>query len=57
MPQAFEFWPMKTFGGDTLFVLDRRIEDSEKRQTWILMYLVSDEQCDWPNAEPRRHTH
>lgn len=43
----FEIRPMETFRGDTLFVLDRRIDDSERLQTWILMYLVSDEQCDW----------
>ena len=47
VPRDFEMRPMETFRGDTLFVLDRRIEDSEKLQTWILMYLVSDEKCDW----------
>ena len=57
VPQDFEIRPMETFRGDTLFVLDRRIEDSEKLQTWILMYLVSDERCDWLSTEPERHTH
>ncbi len=57
VPQDFEIRPMETFRGDTLFVLDRRIEDSEKLQTWILMYLVSDERCDWLSTEPERHTY
>jgi len=47
VPRDFEIRPMETFRGDTLFVLDRRIDDSEKLQTWILMYLVSDEGCEW----------
>ena len=34
--------------------LDRRIDDSGKLQTWILMYLVSDEQCDRLSTEPQR---
>lgn len=38
--------------GDTLFVLDRRINDGERLQTWILMYLVSEEPCDWLSTEP-----
>ena len=54
VPHDFEIRPMETFRGDTLFVLDRRIDDSEKLQTRILMYLVSDEQCDWLSAEPGR---
>ena len=54
VPRDFEIRPMETFRGDTLFVLDRRINDSEKLQTWILMYLVSDEQCDWLSTEPQR---
>ncbi len=54
VPRDFEIRPMETFRGDTLFVLDRRIDDSEKLQTWILMYLVSDEQCDWLSTEPAR---
>lgn len=55
VPREFEIRPMETFRADTLFVLDRRIDDSEKLQTWILMYLVSDEQCDWISTEPGRH--
>ena len=47
VPCDFEIRPMETFRGDTLFVLDRRIDDSEELQTWILMYLVSDEGCEW----------
>ena len=47
VPRDFEIRPMETFRGDTLFVLDRRIDDSEKLQTWILMYLVSDEGWEW----------
>ena len=57
VPHDFEIRPMETFRGDTLFVLDRRIEDSQQLQTWILMFLVSDEQCDWLSTEPRRHAH
>ncbi len=57
VPRDFEIRPMETFRGDTLFVLDRRIEDSEKLQTWILMFLVSDEQCDWLSTQPGRHAH
>ena len=52
VPRDFEIRPMETFRGDTLFVLDRRIDDSEKLQTWILMYLVSDEGCDWLSTQP-----
>ena len=52
VPHDFEIRPMETFRGDTLFVLDRRIDDSEKLQTWILMYLVSDEDCDWMSTRP-----
>ncbi len=52
VPHDFEIRPMETFRGDTLFVLDRRIDDSEKLQTWILMYLVSDEGCDWMGTQP-----
>jgi len=52
VPHDFEIRPMETFRGDTLFVLDRRIDDSEKLQTWILMYLVSDEGCDWMSTQP-----
>jgi len=51
VPRDFEIRPMETFRGDTLFVLDRRIDDSEKLQTWILMYLVSDEECDWLSTQ------
>lgn len=54
VPRDFDIRPMETFRGDTLFVLDRRIDDSEELQTWILMFLVSDEQCDWLSAEPGR---
>ena len=54
VPRDFEIRPMETFRGDTLFVLDRRIDDAEKLQTWILMYLVSDEGCDWLSARPGR---
>ena len=57
VPREFEIRPMETFRGDTLFVLDRRIDDSERLQTWILMYLVSDERCDWLSTEPGRHPH
>lgn len=57
VPRDFEIRPMETFRGDTLFVLDRRIDDREKLQTWILMYLVSDEQCDWLSTEPGRQGH
>ena len=57
VPRDFEIRPMETFRGDTLFVLDRRIDDSEKLQTWILMFLVSDEQCAWLSTEPGRHAH
>ena len=52
VPRDFEIRPMETFRGDTLFVLDRRIDDSEKLQTWILIYLVSDEECDWISTQP-----
>lgn len=52
VPHDFEIRPMETFRGDTLFVLDRRIDDSQKLQTWILMFLVSDEQCDWLSTRP-----
>ena len=52
VPRDFEIRPMETFRGDTLFVLDRRIDDSEKLQTWILMYLVSDAECDWLSTQP-----
>jgi len=54
VPRDFEIRPMETFRGDTLFVLERRIDDAEKLQTWILVYLVSDEGCDWLSARPRR---
>ena len=43
---------METFRGDTLFVLDRRIDEGEKLQTWILMFLVSEEGCDWLSTDP-----
>ncbi len=43
---------METFLGDTLFVLERRIDDAEELQSWILMYRVSDEGCDWLSTEP-----
>lgn len=52
VPHDFEIRPMETFRGDTLFVLDRRIDDSERLQTWVLMYLVSDEECDWMGTQP-----
>ncbi|MCY4399131.1 MAG: hypothetical protein OXE96_07325 [Gemmatimonadetes bacterium] len=52
VPRDFEIRPMETFRGDTLFVLDRRIDDSEKLQTWILIYLVSDRGCDWLSTQP-----
>ncbi len=51
VPRDFEIRPMETFRGDTLFVLDRRIDDSEKLHR-ILMYLVSDEGCDWLSTQP-----
>ena len=54
VPHDFEIRPMETFRGDTLFVLDRRIDDSQQLQTWILMFLVSDEECDWLSTEPKR---
>ena len=47
VPRDFEMRPMETFRGDTLFVLDRRIEDSETLRTSILMYLVSEDGCEW----------
>ncbi len=52
VPHDFEIRPMETFRGDTLFVLDRRIDDLQKLQTWVLMYLVSDEECDWMSTRP-----
>ena len=52
VPRDFEIRPMEAFRGDTLFVLDRRINDGERLQTWILMYLVSEEPCDWLSTEP-----
>ena len=57
VPRDFDIRPMEIYRGDTLFVLDRRIDDSEKLQTWILMYLVSDEGCDWLSARPEREGH
>lgn len=54
VPRDFEIRPMETFRGDTLFVLDRRIDDTEKLQTWIVMYLVSDEECEWLSTQPVR---
>ena len=54
VPRDFEIRPMETFRGDTLFVLERRIDDAEKLQTRILMYLVSEEGCDWLSARPGR---
>ena len=56
VPRDFEIRSMETFRGDTLFVLERRIDDAEKLQTWILMYLVSDEGCDWLSARPGRES-
>ncbi len=47
VPRDFEMRPMETFRGDTLFVLDRRIDDSETLRTSILMYLVSEDGCEW----------
>lgn len=52
VPRDFEIRPMETFRGDTLFVLERRIDDAERLQTRIPMYLVSDEGCDWLSARP-----
>ncbi len=52
VPHDFEIRPMETFRGDTLFVLDRRIDEGEKLQTWILMFLVSEEGCDWLSTDP-----
>ena len=51
VPRDFEIRPMETFRGDTLFVLDRRIDHNEKLQTWIRMYLISDEECDWLSTQ------
>ncbi len=52
VPRDFDIRPMETLRGDTLFVLDRRIADAEQLQTWILMYLVSDAECDWLSTQP-----
>ena len=57
VPRDFEIRPMETFRGDTLFVLERRINDTDKLQTWMQMYLVSDEKCDWLSTEPWRQRH
>jgi len=52
VPRDFDIRPMETFRGDTLFVLERRIDDAERLQTRILTHLVSDEGCDWLSARP-----
>jgi hypothetical protein len=52
VPRAFDIRPMETFRGDTLFVLDRNVDETEQLRTMILVYLVSDAECDWLSTEP-----
>lgn len=44
--------PMETFRGDTLFLLDRRITEGERLETWIVLYRIDTSRCDWLATRP-----
>jgi len=47
VPASLDARAMEAFRGDTLFVLDRRIVDDTDLETWIVMYRIDMEGCDW----------
>jgi len=47
VPASLDARSMEAFRGDTLFVLDRRIVDDTDLETWIVMYRIDTEECDW----------
>ncbi len=46
LPVSLDSRSMETFRGDTLFQLDRRIV-GEQLQTWIRMFRIDTDDCDW----------
>ena len=46
LPVSQDSRSMETFRGDTLFQLDRRIV-RERLQTWIRMFRIDTDDCDW----------
>ncbi|KPK76318.1 MAG: hypothetical protein AMS25_17645 [Gemmatimonas sp. SM23_52] len=46
LPVSLDARSMETFRGDTLFQLDRRIV-GERLQTWIRMFRIDTDDCDW----------
>lgn len=47
VPASLDAMPVEAFRGDTLFVLDRRIIDDARLETWLVMYQIDLERCDW----------
>ncbi|MBA4158832.1 MAG: hypothetical protein H0X65_15335 [Gemmatimonadetes bacterium] len=47
VPASLDARSMEAFRGDTLFVLDRRIVDDTRLETWIKLYRIDTEGCDW----------
>lgn len=47
VPASMDAMPAEAFRGDTLFVLDRRIIEDTRLETWLVMYRIDLEGCDW----------
>lgn len=47
IPVSRDARPIEGARGDTLFVLDRRITDGERLETWIIAYRLDTAPCDW----------
>lgn len=46
VPASLDAMAAEAFRGDTLFVLDRRIV-GDQLETWVVMYRIDTEGCDW----------
>lgn len=47
LPVSHDARPIEGARGDTLFVLDRRITQGERLETWIVAYRLDTADCDW----------
>lgn len=47
VPRGGDLQAVTSFHGDTLFVLDRRVVDAGRLQTWVLIYELDTSGCEW----------
>ncbi|MFQ5745451.1 MAG: hypothetical protein ACE5HV_18000 [Acidobacteriota bacterium] len=47
VPASLDAMAAEAFRGDTLFVLDRRIVEDTRLETWLVLYRIETRSCDW----------